>query len=196
MSVRDHRAAYERRNQLAQQRGYRSYAQQRRFERVPNTEAALKALPESARKSRRDALDVIHQARIGNVTVTEAARDVGVPLTAVAWWGQPALVNPASRAPFARRADRMLRYTPLVVDGHLEFVATRGSNAAAKARAAFAAQCAYLEATPGSEGALARFDGVRVGGRLVETDHAVLDEIARRGEFADLEDMYRAWVAS
>jgi hypothetical protein len=192
---RNHSAAYRRRNQLAQQRGFTSYAQQRRATRNPSSEAQLKALPEEARARRAEALDVISKARRLGITAAEAAVRDHVPLSAVVWWGEGALDKPRSRSPRVRKADRLLRAHPLAVDGEVQWITTRGSRAARTAIEARKAQQAYLDGERGAERALARFRGRRVGGHVIETDPAVLDEIGRRGDFGDIAEMYRAWLS-
>jgi hypothetical protein len=184
-----------RRNELARQRGFRSYAQQRRASRNPATTAQLKALPEEARARRAEALGVINDARRLGISVAEAAARDRVPLSAVVWWGAPALDKPASRNPRVRKADRLLRAHPLAVEGELQWITTRGSRAARLAAEALQAQRAYLNGEPGAAVKLAKFRGKRVGGYVIETDRAALDEIGRRGELGDLAEMYRAWVS-
>lgn len=191
----DTQSAYQRRNQLARQRGFKSYAQQRRHARAPTTEAHLRALPDEARAGRAEALDVINAARRQGVSVVAAAANRQVPLASVVWWGAPALEAPRSKAPKLRKADRLLRAHPLVADGELQIVTTRGSNAARKAQEALRLQRAFMEGEPGAAEALASLRGVRVGGRTVETDPAVLEEIGRRGELGDIAEMYRAWLS-
>lgn len=188
-------AAQQRRNQLARQRGFTSYAQQRRYERVAANETDLRRLPERARVRRAEALDVIHAARRRGVTVAEAAAELRVPLSAVAWWGAPALDNPRRREPGVLKSDRMLRAQPLIVEGAVQIVTTRGSNAARKANQVFRAQREFIENQPGAAAKLAALAGTRVGGYVVETDPAVLGEIGRRGELGDIAEMYRAWVS-
>jgi len=195
MPTRDHKAAYARRNALAKQRGFRSYAEQRRFGRDPKNQADYAALPEFARGRRSDALDVLDTARRDKLTVEEAARRRGLPVAAVTWWAEPALEPRKAGAVRPKRGDRLLRVTPLIVEGEVTFVTTRGSKAAATAQAAYRAQRESLEGKPGATAALARFNGVRVGGRLIETDRDVINEIGRRGELEDLAEMYRAWVS-
>lgn len=185
----------QRRNQLARQRGFASYSQQRRAARNPSKRAQLKALPESARQRRAEALGVISDARRLGISVTEAAARDHVPLSAVVWWGETALDRPRSRAPRVRKADRLLRALPLVVDGELQIITTRGSRAARTAVEAMKAQRDYLAGEPGALARLARLRGKRVGGHAIETDPAVLDEIGRRGELGDVAEMYRAWVS-
>lgn len=95
----------------------------------------------------------------------------------------------------ALRSDRILRAQPLIVDGRLQMVTTRGSAAARRAAEAFKTQRAFIEGDPDAGDKLAALAGTRVGGHVVETDPAVLGEIGRRGELGDIAEMYRAWVA-
>lgn len=195
MNNRNSLSAQQRRNQLARQRGFASYAQQRRYERVISNEGQLQRLPERARTRRAEALDVINIARRRGIPVADAARELGVPLSAVTWWGAPALDHPRHRRPMALRSDRILRAQPLIVDGRLQMVTTRGSAAARRAAEAFKTQRAFIEGDPDAGDKLAALAGTRVGGHVVETDPAVLGEIGRRGELGDIAEMYRAWVA-
>jgi hypothetical protein len=186
---------HKRRNQLARERGFSSYAQQRRYQRVAATEAQMRRLPPGARSRRAEALDVIGRARRENLPVAEAAADLNVPMSAVAWWGAPALENPRVRKPKVLKGDRMLRVHPLIVEGELQLVTTRGSQAARHASEAFRIQRAFIEGEPGAAAKLARLSGARVGGRTIETNPVLLDEIGRRGELGDIGEMYRAWVS-
>lgn len=193
--TRDNKSTYLRRNQLARQRGFKSYAQQRRHNRVPTTESQLRDLPDDARAGRAEALDVINAARRQGVSVVQAAADRRVPLASVVWWGAPALEAPRSKSPGLRKADRLLRVHPLIIDGELQIVTTRGSNAARTAQNALRVQRAFLDGEPGAREALVRLAGVQVGGHVVETDPDVLEEIGRRGELGDIGEMYRAWLS-
>jgi hypothetical protein len=74
-------------------------------------------------------------------------------------------------------------------------ITTRGSNAARTALQALKAQRDFLEGKPGAAKELRKYAGRRVGGYVIETDPAVLDEIGRRGELGDIAEMYRAWVS-
>lgn len=193
--ARNHKAAYVRRNQLARQRGFRSYAEQRRYSRAVATESELRRLPETARERRAEALDVIEAARRDRLPVRQAAADRSVSLSAVMWWGEAAFEAPRSNEPRLVPADRLLRARPLVVDGELRIITTRGSNAARKAQQALRLQRANLEGEPGAAKALSKLAGQRVGGHRIETDLHVLDEIGRRGELGDIAEMYRAWLS-
>jgi hypothetical protein len=192
---RDHRAAYARRNRLARERGFRSYAQQRRFTRDLKAPTDLGRLPQPARDRRAVALDVLNLARREHLTAEEAAGRLDVPMSAVVWWGAPALEPRRQSRTAVKKADRMLRLHPLIVNGEVTFVTTRGSRAATQARAAFRAQRAYLDNEPGAAQALAKLRGVRVGGELVETDTTVIGEIGRRGDLGDIADNYRALLS-
>lgn len=70
---RNHRLAYARRNELARQRGFRSYGQQRRYARRPSSLDDLTRMPEEARSSRSEAFSVIDLARAEHISPQEAA---------------------------------------------------------------------------------------------------------------------------
>lgn len=193
--ARNHKSANARRNQLAKQRGFRSYAQQRRYERNPKNHAALAALPESARQVRNDVTAVLRVAREEKLTAEQAAQRLQVPMSAVVWWGDSGLEPRRGGATRVKKGDRRLQWHPLIVNGQVTLVETRGSQAAKKAQAAYRAQRAFLDGDAGAGEALAKFKGVRIGGHAVETNQAVIGEIGRRGELGDLGEMYRAWLS-
>lgn len=187
---RDYSAETSRRNALARERGFRSYAEQRRHRRTPTSPGQWAELPSRARDRRADALAVLRRARHDRISVHEAAAVEGVPLPAVTWWTADALHPQRSGRILPRPADRLLRMRLIVADGEVRLVATRGSRVAARTQAAFDAQWRYVHGQARAS-ELARFEGLRVGGHLVETDPAVLDEIGRRGDFDDIPELYR-----
>jgi len=193
MAARDHGAAYRRRVELAKQRGFISLRQQQKAPRQIRNLADLQALPKGAREARTAALRVLNLARKQHLTVDGAARKQGVPLTSVRWWAAPAL-RPAPGATRVTKGDRLLRLEPLVVKGKpgVQFIPIRGSEAARRAREAFALQYAYVEGKK-SPDELRRLAGLRIVGFDVEDSSDVLDEYGRRGELDPAEN-YRAML--
>jgi len=193
MAARDQRAAYRRRVELAKQRGFTSLRQQQKAPRQIRNLADLQELPKGAREARTAALRVLNLARKQNLTVEAAARKQGVPLSAVRWWAAPAL-RTAPRATQVTKGDRLLRLEPLVVKGQpgVQFIPIRGSQAASRARQAFALQYAYVEGKRPAE-ELRRLAGLRIAGFDVEDSCDVLDEYGRRGELDPAEN-YRAML--
>lgn len=192
--VRDHRREYQARNQRARERGFPSYAAQRRAPRRITAVAALARLPDTARDSRSAASLVISRARLERIPVEVAAGREGVPMSAVRWWFPEALRPRHGGRTFPTRADRNLRMRPLVVDGTLTFVATRGSRAAELAEQVFAAQWRFVHGRATAQD-VARFRGLRLAGRVVETDPDVLERLGYQGLFAELDEIYRDVLA-
>jgi hypothetical protein len=191
VTARNYSAETRRRNELAKQRGFTSYAQQRRHAGRVHSLGEFKTLPAPARERRNKALQVIERARAEKIPVSQAAAEQDVPLAAVRWWAGDALDHRRAPEPQAKRADRLIRIRPAIVDGKVDLVITRGSNAARLADEAFATQVRYIQGNA-DPAELSRFRGKRVAGQVIETDPAALDEIARRGDLGDLPDMYRA----
>lgn len=190
-AARDHKAAYQRRLQLARERGFRSLRQQRAAPTAARSLSDLQALPEEARTRRTDALRAVRHARRDKTTIEQAAQDSGVPISAVRFWAGSALQPRKDGGTRPTRADRLLRLQPLVVVGQpdTQFVVVRGSRAAQKAAEAFDVQWRYVGGGASADD-LRRLAGLRVGGSEVEADPDVLDEVARRGQFEPAE-LYR-----
>ncbi|MGH3427234.1 MAG: hypothetical protein ACRDQZ_06660 [Mycobacteriales bacterium] len=192
---RDYRAEYERRQELARQRGFSGYWQQRTAPRTRRGQLDPTRLPGKAREGRRDALSVIHLARETGVSVEIAAALRGVPMQRVRWYAKDALGPTRNGRTMPTRADRMPRLRPVFVEGedHVVFVTLRGSRAADRLADAFDVQWRYLhgDATDDEVRALA---GLRAGGRRVEADPRRLDVIAALGE-PNPDEVYRELVA-
>jgi len=131
MAARDHGAAYRRRVELAKQRGFISLRQQKKAPRQIRNLAGMQALPKGAREARTAALRVLNLARKQHLTVEDAARKQGVPLTSVRWWAAPTL-RPVPGATRVTKGDRLLRLEPLVVKGKpgVQFIPIRESATA------------------------------------------------------------------
>jgi hypothetical protein len=188
--ARDGRRERDARDRAARERGFASYAAQRRAPRRITAPSDLGQLPEAARQSRNDAAFVISRARREKVPVEVVARAEGVPMASVRWWFPNALKPTRHGRTRPKRADRSLRLRPLAVDGTLTFVATRGSRAAVLAERAFSTQWAFVHGRA-TEGDLTRFTGVRIAGHEVETDPDVLERLGYQGFFAELDEIYR-----
>jgi len=188
---RDYAAETQRRNKLARDRGFRSYAQERRYSAKITSSDQVSALPKAAATRRADVLHVLDVARDRRITVNEAAAAEGVPLSAVTWWATDGLIPAKGGVLKVSRGDRLLRRRLLISDGEIVLTVTRGSAAAKLVSDAWAVQWGYVHGDVPTS-ALDAFAGRRVGGHLVETDTAVLDEMARRGDLADMPETYRA----
>lgn len=186
-NTRDHRSDYQRRNQLARERGFRNYYEIRKLggahEVTRQSAPVLGSLPERARKTRRAALDVVSIMRHERIPLARAARRAGVEPSAVRFWAGGAL-KPSGAA---RPGDRLLRNLRILTDGQVLQVAVRGSRQAAVAAAHWNAVSRFLET--GDVRQLTKFEGKTVAGHLLETDPDVLEELALSGGL-QFEDIY------
>ena len=188
---RDYAAEARRRDQLARERGFRSYGQQRRYGNAVRTGADYGALPQSARERRKTVLRAVDTARREKITVNDVLAREQLPTSAATWWAANAVTVSRKGVIRPTRGDRMLRVVPVFADGRLQVLTVRGSNAAATATAAFVAQVDYIDTGLHPED-LDQFRGKRVGGQLIETDLAILDELGRQGALSELGEEYRA----
>jgi hypothetical protein len=188
---RDYTAEYQRRQRLARARGFSGHAQQRRFSPRLRRARDLGRLPEGARAARSDALHVIAVARDRGISIEDAARAERVPVDVVRWWGGEALAPKRRGRTLARKSDRLLRVQPIFLDGGdgVEFVETRGSQAARRAQRIFDVQYRFIEGTA-SEAELRGIAGRRVAGRLVESDPERLAAIGE-ADGVDVVEAYR-----
>jgi hypothetical protein len=188
---RDHKAAYRRRQQRSHARGFSGYAQQRRFSTKIRSAKDLGRLPESAREARSNALRVLRLARQSGTPVEQVAREQQLPLDVVRFWAGDGLGPTRSGQTFARRGDRMLRVLPLILEGEdkVAFVAIRGSHAAARAQRIFDVQYRFIEGDASLD-ELENIAGLKVAGRVVESDPDRLEQLADRGD-VDVVEAYR-----
>jgi hypothetical protein len=189
--LRDYKAEYRRRQQLARARGFSGYAQQRRFSPRLRTAGDFGRLPEGARRARSDALHVVSVARDRGISIEEAARAERVPAYVVRWWAGDALASKRRGLTFPRKGDRLLRLYPIFLDGGdgVEFVEIRGSHAARRAQRIFDVQYRFIEGDA-SEDELRSIAGQRVAGRLVESDPDRLTAIGE-ADGVDIVEAYR-----
>jgi len=185
---RDHRVEQRRRNDLARARGFRSRAQERKFNRHIANRGDLERLPKAARDQRAKALQVISHLRENpTISLDEAARLAGTTPEAVTWHGGEALQRKGGRWR-ARAGDRI--YRPMIVhsEGRTVAVDVRGSRKASEVSVYHRAVAHFLQT--GDETVLRRFRGKSVAGHPYETDPGVLEEMARRGQL-DVESIYQ-----
>jgi len=187
MVTRPDRFSMTRRHELAQQKGFVSYGQQRRFGRDVINRSSLQALPAGAQGVRQSSLEVLTLARRDGIDVATAADRQGVPVDAVRWWAGDAVARKGGRW-WPTPADRLYRAMYVYSAGEATPVEVRGSRVASRIGAYHSAVQHYLRTGDGD--GVAKFAGVRVGGVELETDLDVIDELGRRGEF-DFESIYR-----
>lgn len=176
-----------RRNELARERGFRSYGEQRRYSGDVKGRAGLEALPIGARDARQQALDVIARARRDGVDIKTAAGREHVPVASVKFWAASAVVAKDGRL-VASAADRMYRPMYVYAGGKAVVVDTRGSRVASTVGAYHDAVRRYLET--GDRGPLSKFEGKRIAGVTLDTDPVVLMEMARADDDA-FESIYK-----
>lgn len=188
---RDYVAEARRQNQLARERGYESYREQRRHTRTPSSLGDLTSLPQDARSSRSDAFRVIDLARTEHISPQESAQRLGVRWSTVRWWATESIgVTRGGRSELTRRDG--LRMRPVVLEDGVEFVTARGW----KRREVEKVFRIQWEAAHGMATAeeLDWLRGRKVAGRQVADTQERLHELARRGEIDPVE-AYRGLVA-
>jgi hypothetical protein len=178
--------AHERRNELARERGFRSYYQQRRSPPRITGPGTLARLPEAAQSQRQAAFKVLATMRRGGLNLGTAARRERLPVHVVEYYAKDALVGTGRRAQ-ATASDRMYRRMTIISGGRPVDVDVRGSRQASLVGKYWNAFQRYLE---GDYEALSPFAGQTVGGYELETAPDVLDELARQGGF-DFDSIYR-----
>jgi len=189
---RNYREEAERRNVLAKGRGFRNYAEQRKYGR-PKDRDGLLGLPEGAREIRGDALEVRRLAIAEHISPEAAARRLGHDVGAARWW------IPESFGPrrdgvshLTRRSPVELRPVAFKDAGQTEFVAVRGWKRAEVERI-WDIQWRIAHGLATQED-LDWLRGHSVAGRQVADTREQLREIARRGELDPIE-AYRSVVA-
>lgn len=190
--ARDARAEYAAAKRRAAERGFPSVRRMRSANRVPRTGAELGRLPPAARWSRSAAVAAAAQGRDRHLPLEVTAGLEGISVADVRFWLPGAVGRTRRGRTRATPFDRHLRLRPLAVEGEVTFVETHGSRAAARAMSAFGVQWDFLHGRA-DEADLARLRGLRIGGRLVEADPDVLEDLARRGEF-QIDELYRELI--
>jgi hypothetical protein len=191
---RNYKLEYQRRRQRARELGFASDWQRRRAPRQLKSPADFGRLPDPAREARSHALSAVHKARVERTTIETAAADLGVPVASVRYWADEALEPTRKGRTLPREGDRLLRLRPLILEDKSEvsFVAVRGSRAADRANAVFDVQWRYATGQADAS-ELDRIQGVRVGGRTVESDPGRLGYLARAGAM-DTDEVYRELI--
>lgn len=178
---------YQRRNDRARELGFRNYYEIRKRggvrEVAKQSGPALAVLPESAKRTRRAALEAVSVMRRERIPLARAARRAGVSSAAVRFWAGGAVDAQGA----ARSSDRLLRRLLIITDGHAVSVEVRGSRQAALVSAHLQAVSRFLET--GEVRHLSAFEGKKVAGHLLETDPDVLESTALSGGL-QFEDIY------
>jgi len=185
---RDHAAEQRRRNELARARGFWSRAEERRSPRRIRNKGDLGSLPPEAAEQRRRSLQAVSLMREDpELTLRDAAAQVGTTPEAVTWHANEAFQrngNNWSTAP----GDRLYRAMYVYSNGEKVGVDVRGSRKASELARYHVAVRRYLET--GDDIPLLQFHGKSVAGVPYETDTSVLEEMARRS-YLDIESIYQ-----
>ena len=194
MRRRDYKAEYRRRQEQARERGFRSYAEQRKAPRRIRNSKDLARLPIAARDSRSGALSALGVARRERISIETAASRVGVPVGTVRWWVPEALEPTRGGRTSPTRGDRLLRVRPIILEdaGGVDFIEIRGSGATLRVEEAFDLQWGFVTGQVDAA-ELERLRGVRAGGHPVEADPERLRGIAAAGG-VDVPEAYRAVI--
>jgi hypothetical protein len=187
---RDYRAEYRRRKQLAGERGFASPWFQRRAPRRLVRASDFGRLPKPALQTRSGALRVLDLARSRRMTIEQAALELDVPVELVRWWLPEALQPTRRGRTLSTKGDRIARLRPLLLEdeSELTFVAVRGSRATDEADRVFDVQWRFVTGQA-NEAELEQIRGVRVSGRLVESDPERLRRMGDAGA-VDPEKVY------
>lgn len=177
----------QRRNQLAQERGFRNYSEQRSTIRRVRNRSDLASLPPTAQLRRQQALDVIAMSRRDGISIEAASRQQGVSTQAVAYWAGD-IVRRAGGSLAVSASDRLYRPMFVYSNGAKVPIDVRGSRVASDVGRYHSAVGHYL--ATGDDSRLRRLSGIAVAGVELETDLDVLDDLARRGVF-EFESIYR-----
>jgi hypothetical protein len=148
-------------------------------------------LPQEARDVRSESLRAIDLAKTEGISPEQAAARIGVPMSAVRWWGTESLGRTRRGQTALTRRDP-LRMRAVVFEDGVEFVAARGWKRREVERV-FQVQWSAAHGMATAE-ELEWLKGRRIGGRRVADTQEHLHELARRGEI-DPAEAYRGLVA-
>jgi len=172
------------RNALAKLKGHASWhAQQRATKKV--TAKSYGELRASEKQARGRALEALSKMRKG-ASLTEAAAEAHTTPNTVAKYASAQLRREGGRM-VASTGDRLFRVMRVITTEGTHEVALGGSRQASLVSAHHNAVKHFLNT--GDDEPLRRFAGVKVGGIVLETDPAKLEESGRRGEL-EYEDIY------
>jgi len=179
---RDYRAEFHRRNQLARERGFANYWQQRKIGWRVTSQGDIQRLPVMANEARKQAVRVHYLSRKERISHEEAAAKLEVPRSRLWWVKGPA--RPIHRSPVVLR--------PLAVHDEqgptVDLIAVRGPRRIARAERIFDIQ--WREATSGraTPEELEWLARARLPGVEIISDPGKLHDVARRGQFEDIGD--------
>jgi len=187
---RDYRAEFHRRNQLARERGFGNYWQQRKTGRTVGSKRDIQRLPVTANEARKEAARVVYLAHKGRISPEEAAERLNVPRARL-WWVDESLgPKKGGQSTLTGKSPVVLRPLAISDEGGatVDLVAVRGPIRLARVEKAFDIQ--WREATGGraTPEELSWLARVRITGIDVISDPAELHDVARRGQFEDIGD--------
>lgn len=174
----------------------RMRAARRQMAGLPKTATQYNAKPERFRQAYERTIKVLSKMRTEKVTLTQAARDVGVSRDTVIRWARSALKKGASGRYTAKASDNLLRMLQIPTKDGLREIGVRGSRQASTLGEYWAAVQKYLRT--GDSSVLAKFRDQEIKdatGTLVPlvTDVRVLKDLARAGVLT-FESLYRRGV--
>ncbi len=170
-------------NQLAQDKGYRSVAEQRRQARKIGSAGDVAKLRPVEHQARNRALEALQLMRRDGLSLTRAAKQVGTTTNAVRRHAGRALEKTSSGGYRARPYDRMVRQMVFLTPNGIEVLPIRDSRSASKLAHYMTAVDHYLRT--GDDARLRRFRGkgiwVEKRFRPFITDLDLLDRLANAG---------------
>jgi hypothetical protein len=190
---RDYQREYVAAQRRAQERGFRSVAEQRRLPRLPKNLAAHRLLPDEARWTRSAASGAIEMSRAAGLPLEVATSHQGISVATARYWFPDAVRPTRHGRTRPTRSDRHMRLRPLAVDDEVRFIETHGNHAAAKAYEVFGVQWDVVHGRLPPE-ALDPYRGLRLGGGVVVTDADLLERLANAGQFR-IDEAYRLLLA-
>jgi hypothetical protein len=146
----------------------------------------FEALPVRSRDARTRAFDALARMRSSGLSLTAAAAKAGTTPATVRRYVGPVLSR-QGRHIVASRADRLYRRMSVLTPDGRRDIDIRGSRAASRVAAHWAALDHYL--TTGDDKPLRKFAGVRVGGVALAAKPSQVEKHWTRGEL-DIDDIY------